>query len=799
MRGVATAIWNSLHPRLQADTLEQIPGETEYSYFLPDPGCDVTSEERDCPGRCVKYGSEADILASSDPKDKYRVPQGCAPFQTEGACTFACEEWDNSKLEELEEELEAEAKEWGLFLFHFFIMFYACLGLALVCEDFFVAALEIIIEKMKLPPDVAGATFMAAGSSSPELFVATVAVFAVGDAGQRCAMMTKTEGEYEFAAPCGTSPEDQLGWMATGGDLGGAAQCGAVGAPDAGAWTAWEGGFKAPHPADACQMLTGVRDGAGPLGQKIYIDEGVGVGAVVGSTMFNTLCIIGGAAIVSGKISKLDWRIIMRDGTMYMVSVIMLAYILNLPNPEEEPVLAFFGKNDDGECTNDKPVTLSATAADQISKEHGFPCPASLVGSMVGSSNVTSDATCYYELSTEEGAYCEPKIYGYSKDGVTEVNLAVVTGAESIFLLAGYTFYIVLCAVYARIMDKLCPSYGSANQIGFAEMGAATTSFDAQDKTNRPSVDGFEAYKKNRQLQNRRTAVARQLVGSILRGEASYDALVGNKGEGGETADGYSQDVSEGLSTGETVGANHAQQLMDSKLFDASIQSVDEVKEEGDSESGGEHSPHEEHHVHNIWEIPSSGKAKVFWAISFPLMVLFTYTIPDCRRPSMNINAKFPWYIGTFTMSICWMGLLVELMVEHAIEGFHEALHVPMGPLGLTFVAAGTSFPDFLASMLVAKKGLADMAVSNAFGSNIFDILLGLGWPWMLQTCVVDPGAILFVGAMDGLNSSFALLVASYMGWLFVLSCVKWNLAPLMGVVMVVIFFMWAASIFANA
>ena len=138
-------------------------------------------------------------------------------------------------------------------------------------------------------------------------------------------------------------------------------------------------------------------------------------------------------------------------------------------------------------------------------------------------------------------------------------------------------------------------------------------------------------------------------------------------------------------------------------------------------------------------------------------------------------------------------------MVEHAIEGFHEALHVPMGPLGLTFVAAGTSFPDFLASMLVAKKGLADMAVSNAFGSNIFDILLGLGWPWMLQTCVVDPGAILFVGAMDGLNSSFALLVASYMGWLFVLSCVKWNLAPLMGVVMVVIFFMWAASIFANA
>ena len=83
---------------------------------------------------------------------------------------------------------------------------------------------------------------------------------------------------------------------------------------------------------------------------------------------------------------------------------------------------------------------------------------------------------------------------------------------------------------------------------------------------------------------------------------------------------------------------------------------------------------------------------------------------------------------------------LVELMVEHSIEAFHEALGIDMGPLGLTFVAGGTSFPDFLASMLVAKKGLADMAVSNAFGSNIFDVLLGLGWPWMMQTTIVDPG-----------------------------------------------------------
>lgn len=37
--------------------------------------------------------------------------------------------------------------------------------------------------------------------------------------------------------------------------------------------------------------------------------------------------------------------------------------------------------------------------------------------------------------------------------------------------------------------------------------------------------------------------------------------------------------------------------------------------------------------------------------------------------------------------------------------------------------------------------GLGDMAVSNAIGSNVFDILICLGIPWFLETCVKDPGS----------------------------------------------------------
>jgi len=45
--------------------------------------------------------------------------------------------------------------------------------------------------------------------------------------------------------------------------------------------------------------------------------------------------------------------------------------------------------------------------------------------------------------------------------------------------------------------------------------------------------------------------------------------------------------------------------------------------------------------------------------------------------------------------------------------------------MGLTFLAAGTSIPDLITSVIVAKKGYGDMAVSSSIGSNIFDITIG--------------------------------------------------------------------------
>lgn len=37
--------------------------------------------------------------------------------------------------------------------------------------------------------------------------------------------------------------------------------------------------------------------------------------------------------------------------------------------------------------------------------------------------------------------------------------------------------------------------------------------------------------------------------------------------------------------------------------------------------------------------------------------------------------------------------------------------------------------------------GYGDMAVSNAVGSNVFDILICLGLPWFMQTAIIRPGS----------------------------------------------------------
>ncbi len=112
-------------------------------------------------------------------------------------------------------------------------------------------------------------------------------------------------------------------------------------------------------------------------------------------------------------------------------------------------------------------------------------------------------------------------------------------------------------------------------------------------------------------------------------------------------------------------------------------------------------------------------------------------------------------YIRAFLVSILFIAVISWFLVEYAVQ-FAEALHIPPVVVALTILAAGTSVPDLIASVVVARQGRGEMAVANAVGSNIFDILVGLGLPWAIAIIVL--GRTVQVGTEGLLSSTVVLL-----------------------------------------
>jgi cation:H+ antiporter len=84
---------------------------------------------------------------------------------------------------------------------------------------------------------------------------------------------------------------------------------------------------------------------------------------------------------------------------------------------------------------------------------------------------------------------------------------------------------------------------------------------------------------------------------------------------------------------------------------------------------------------------------------------------------------------GNVVYVVVGLGLLV-LGARWLVDGatsFARLLGVSELVIGLTIVAAGTSLPEVATSIIASLRGERDIAVGNAVGSNIFNVLLILG------------------------------------------------------------------------
>ncbi|XP_073348380.1 sodium/potassium/calcium exchanger 4 isoform X2 [Pagrus major] len=458
----------------------------------------------------------------------------------------------------------------GAVLLHIAAALYMFLALAIVCDEYFVTSLEKICEKLDLSEDVAGATFMAAGSSAPELFASVIGVFI------------------------------------THGD--------------------------------------------------------VGVGTIVGSAVFNILCIIGVCGIFAGQVVILTWWAVFRDSFYYILSVLAL--------------IAFI--------YDEKIVWWESLV---------------LVVMYAG-----------YILVMKFNSSMQRFFMGKSKKNVANGNAAASSEMEDVKPTKAYSRGSVV------MVDEIMNA--SPSKFRFPEAGLrvmVTSHFGPKTRLRMAS----------------RLIITEKLV-----------------------------QAANGMET----------QVIDGKVeIENGNVPEDKPKESEESDSI---SP---------FHIPSGIGSKVKWLISWPLLLLLFFSIPNCAKARWE-----KYFMLSFILSTVWIAVFSYFMVWMVtIIGY--TLGIPDVIMGITFLAAGTSVPDCIASLIVARQGLGDMAVSNTIGSNVFDILVGLGVPWALQTMCVNYGSVVMINSR-GLLYSVVLLLGSVALTVLGIHLNKWRLDLKLGLYVLVLY-----------
>ncbi|XP_049319504.1 sodium/potassium/calcium exchanger 4a isoform X3 [Astyanax mexicanus] len=462
----------------------------------------------------------------------------------------------------------------GAVLLHIFAATYMFLALAIVCDDYFVTSLEKICEKLQMSEDVAGATFMAAGSSAPELFASIIGVFI------------------------------------THGD--------------------------------------------------------VGVGTIVGSAVFNILCIIGVCGIFAGQVVYLTRFAVFRDSFYYTLSVVALIVFIY-----------------DGRIVWWESLILMVM----------------YIGYIV-----------IMKFNTSMQNYFS----GKDDKGVANGN-AVISELEDVKPTKMYTRGSVV--MVDEMMNSSPPNYR------FPEAGL------------RVMITNHFGPKTRLRMASR-----------LIINEQQRLMQASNGVDGALVSDGKADTLENG------------------------IMAEDKLTEDEDNE------------LSSPFSLPAGGVMNILkFIFSWPILVLLYFTVPNCAKPRWE-----RFFMLSFFLSTLWIAVFSYFMVWMVtIIGY--TLGIPDVIMGITFLAAGTSVPDCIASLIVARQGLGDMAVSNTIGSNVFDILVGLGVPWGIQTMAVNYGSVVVINSR-GLVYSVVLLLGSVALTVLGIHVNKWKLDFKLGMYVLILY-----------
>jgi cation:H+ antiporter len=127
-------------------------------------------------------------------------------------------------------------------------------------------------------------------------------------------------------------------------------------------------------------------------------------------------------------------------------------------------------------------------------------------------------------------------------------------------------------------------------------------------------------------------------------------------------------------------------------------------------------------------------------------MILFAYaqesaagTEPDGSRHMRDRSLTHPAIIdiGLVLVGVALLILGAEILVQSSMQ-IARANGISEAVIGLTLIAAGTSLPELVTSVVAAMRGNPDIAIGNVVGSNIYNVLAILGVASVLGPVEID-------------------------------------------------------------
>lgn len=172
----------------------------------------------------------------------------------------------------------------------------------------------------------------------------------------------------------------------------------------------------------------------------------------------------------------------------------------------------------------------------------------------------------------------------------------------------------------------------------------------------------------------------------------------------------------------------------------------------------------------------------IIWhLIKLPIVACLTFTVPNVERPGND-----RWCYLAFILAIVWIGVFAYFMVAWT-ELIGNTIGVPHVVMGYTVLAAGTSVPDLISSVIVTRQGSGDMAISSSIGSNIFDITVGLPIPWLIYMAIPDNPKTIMIDS-DNIWISICVFLAMLVLVVLAIHCQGWKLTKTLGFIMFVMY-----------